>query len=218
MTPRRPNPSQLSAEVDPLLAPAPANQRPETVVLRLRRHARRLTLPVLLLLGAAAAAGYWVGTLPEAWMNVAAGAGATGIVLLLVLLPLFAWLAQRTTVTTRRVILRRGFFVRHRTEVALSRVREVRSRRGLIQRMFGSGDIELLVGSEVTVLRDVPGVEEVVDALQDLMERNYASSMAQQFLTQQAMSQQLMSQQQASQQLGGTAGVYPGTFLNGNPR
>ncbi|MGD9607416.1 MAG: hypothetical protein AB7V10_08040, partial [Leucobacter sp.] len=55
----------------------------ETVIVRLRRHGRRLVPPVLLLILLAAASGFWVGALPEAWMNWAAGLGAIAIALLL---------------------------------------------------------------------------------------------------------------------------------------
>lgn len=147
----------------------------ETVVVRLRRHGRRLVLPVLLLIALAAASGFWVGALPEAWMNWAAGLGAVSIALLLGVGPVLAWLNHRIVVTDRRVILRRGFFVQRRSEVPIGRVREVRSRRGPVQRMFGSGDVELLVGAEEpTVLRDVPAPALLVDALQELIERDFA--------------------------------------------
>lgn len=167
----------LTADVDAVLGPAPERYaRPEVVVLRFRRHGRRLALPVLVLIAIAAAAGFWVGVLPEEWMNLLAAAGAAVMGLLLGVFPILAWLAQRTTVTTRRVIVRGGFFVRHRSEVALARVREVRSRRSVGQRMCGAGDIDLLSGTERTVLADVPGVERVVDALQELSERNFEHS------------------------------------------
>lgn len=149
----------------------------EAVVMRLRRHGRRLTLPVLLLIALAAAAGFWVGALPEAWMNWAAGLSAAALALLLGVAPILAWLAGRVTVTNRRVIVRRGLLVHRRAEVPITRVREVRSRRGPVQRLFGSGDVELLVGSdEPTVLRDLPGPDVVIDALQELIERNFAPS------------------------------------------
>lgn len=154
--------------------PEPAIQV-ETVVVRLRRQGRRLVLPALLLIALAAASGFWVGALPEAWMNWAAGLGAIALALLLGIGPVLAWLNHRVIVTDRRVILRRGFFVQRRTEVPISRVREVRSRRGPVQRIFGSGDVELLVGAEQpTVLRDVPAPGLLVDALQELIERDFA--------------------------------------------
>lgn len=149
----------------------------EHLVVRLRRHARALTLPVLLLLATAAAAGFWVGTFPEAWMNVTAAAGAVLLALLLGVGPLVSWLASRTLVTTRRIIVRRGLFVQHRSELSLARVREVRTRRTLWQRAFGSGNIELAAGvDEPTVLRDVPSCLVVAEALRILVEQNFAQA------------------------------------------
>ncbi len=143
-------------------------------MLRFRRHGRQLVLPVLALLVIAAAAGFWVGAFAAAWQNLLAGFIAIALGVFLGLFPVLRWLTQRTTVTTRRVIQRRGVFVRHRSEVSFVRVREVRTRRGLLQRACGAGDIDLHVGAERTILPDVPSVLVVADALQELVERNYA--------------------------------------------
>lgn len=174
----------VTAEVDSILGPTPAHYaQPEAVVLRFRRHGRRIVLPVLALIAIAGVAGFWVGRLPEAWMNILAGSGAALGALVLGLIPILAWLAARTTVTTRRVIVRSGLFARHRAEVPLGRVREVRSRRSLGQRLAGSGTIELLHGVEKVELEDVPAVAETAEALQELMERSFvAESRAQQSL------------------------------------
>lgn len=170
-----PKPRSVTAEVESILGPAPASYtQPEAVVLRFRRHGRRLVPPVIALVAVAAAAGYWVGGLPAAWMNLLAGAVAALLGVALGVLPVLAWLAHRTTVTTRRVIVRRGLFVHQRSEVALGRVREVKTRRGVLQRLRGAGDIELLHGAESLRLEDVPGAQGVADALRELMERNYA--------------------------------------------
>ena len=151
----------------------------EETLLRLRRHGRVLVLPVLVMLALAAAAGYFVGALPEAWMNWAAGLGALALFLLLGLGPVLGWLSNRTIITDRRVIVRQGFFVHRRSEVPLSRVREVRSRRGPVQRLFGSGDIELMVAADAPArLRDVPGPQAVVEALQQLVEQAYQRASA----------------------------------------
>lgn len=148
----------------------------EKPILSVRRQGRRLTLPVLLLIALAAVSGYFVGTFPEAWMNWAACLGAIAIALLLGVGPVLGWLANRITITNRRVIVRRGFFVHRRSEMPLSRIREVRTKRGPVQRLFGSGDIELLVGIDAPiVLRDVPGSQGIVDALHELIEHNYVT-------------------------------------------
>ncbi|CAG7618909.1 hypothetical protein LEUCIP111803_02246 [Leucobacter soli] len=155
--------------------PPEAPVQVEVPILSLRRHGRYLVLPALLLLAVAAAAGFWVGALPEPWMNWAAGAGGALAAILVGLGPILGWMATRTTITNRRVIQRHGLLVHHRSEVPLSRVRSVHLRRGPVQRMFRSGDIELLIGTEpAAVLRDVPGCVAVVDALQELIEHNFA--------------------------------------------
>ncbi len=162
-----------------LPAPPAAPIEVEAIVVRLRRHGRRLLLPVAVLIATAGAAGYWVGSLPEPWMNLAAAGGAALVALVLGIGPILGWLATRVTITTRRVIVRRGFFVHHRSELPLARVREVRMRRGPVQRMFGSGDVELVVGVEApAVLRDIPGPVAVVDALHELIGLDYARETA----------------------------------------
>lgn len=150
---------------------APAE--PEAIVVRVRRHGRRLTLPVIALVAIAGAAGYFIGWFPEAWMNIAAAIGALGLMLLLGIVPILAWLSHRTVVTTRRVISHRGFLVRHRSEVSLARVREVKSRQNLVQRMFGSGDVQLFVGAESTTIADAPDARHLHASLQELSERSY---------------------------------------------
>lgn len=165
----------VTAEVERELGPPPSQlAEPETVVLRVRPHGRRLIVPFLIVVALAAAAGYWVGALPAGWMNTLAAIGAVITAIVVGLVPLLSWLAHRTTVTSRRVIVRSGLFVRNRSEVPLSRVREVRIRRSLAQRFWGASDIVLLVGNESVRVGDVPGAEAVAEALQDLMERNYA--------------------------------------------
>lgn len=209
-----PKPRSVTAEVESILGPAPASySQPEVAVIRFRRHGRRLVPPVIVLLAVAAAAGYWVGALPAAWMNLLAGAGAALLGLLLGVLPVLAWLAHRTTVTTRRVIVRRGLFVHQRSEVSLGRVREVRTRRGLLQRLRGSGDIELLHGAESLRLDDVPGVQRIADALRELMERNYEHATR--------VQQRLAAQPAGAQQTGmpGFAqGAAPGSTPGSNPQ
>ncbi|MFV0432729.1 MAG: PH domain-containing protein [Leucobacter sp.] len=172
MPPRTPH--SVTAEVESVLGPAPASySQPEIVVLRFRRNGWRLFWPVLVLVAAAAGGGFWVGALPSPWMNVLAGIGIGLAALLFGLIPILTWLASRTTVTSHRVIVRRGLMASHRSEISLAHVREVRLRRGPLQRLQGSGSIDLLHGSEVFRLRDVPGVNLTAEALRDLMERNY---------------------------------------------
>lgn len=129
---------------------------------------------MLLLIALAAASGYFIGIFPEAWMNFAAIGGGALAAVFLGIVPILTWLSSRSTITTKRIIIRRGLLVHHRWEVPLSRVREVRLRRGPIQRLFGSGDVRLVTSGEAPlVLRDVPGPGAIVDALHELIEQGY---------------------------------------------
>lgn len=149
----------------------------ETVVVRVRRHGRHLTWPIVVLIAVAGAGGYFIGALPETWMNIAAAAGAAFLIIFAGIGPILTWLSKRVVVTTRRVIVHYGFFVRHRSEVSLARVREVKSRQNPIQRLWGSGDIDLFVGSEATRIPDAPGLNDLHRAIQELAERSYDEQM-----------------------------------------
>lgn len=160
-------PASLSAEP----------QLPEAVIARVRRHGRHLALPVLLLMVVAAASGFFIGALPETWMNLAAAALAALLAIVGGIGPILGWLARRSVVTNRRVIVHHGFFVRHRSEVSLARVREVRSKQNPIQRVWGSGDIDLVVGTEATRIHDAPRSNELHAALRELSEQSYDERM-----------------------------------------
>ena len=144
---------------------------PEIVLLRTRPHARRLTLPVLVLFATVTAFGYFGGRFPEEWQNWSALGLACALVFFVTLLPFFAWLGHRYTVTSRRIIARRGILVRQRQDVYLARVTDVRLRRTPLQAAFAAGDVRVVAGPDLTlVLRDVPSARLVADLLGDLTE------------------------------------------------
>lgn len=147
-----------------------AQAQPERVVARLRRSARVLTLPVLLLIGTAGTVGYFSGTLDAGWPRIALWSGAALAVLLVVVLPFLSWLTRRTTITNRRIIQRSGVFVRVRQELLHSRGYDLSVRRTWLQSAFGSGDVRINTGHErPVVLKDVPRPAEVQAALLELM-------------------------------------------------
>lgn len=144
---------------------------PERVVARIRRHARVLLLPAVLLVAVAGAATYAVGVLDETWQVLAALAVAALLVLFGCLLPFLAWLTRRATITTRRVVIRHGVFSRVRQELLNSRATDVDVRAGWVQSMFGSGDVLINTGHDrVVVIKDAPRAELVQAALQELMD------------------------------------------------
>ena len=126
-----------------------------------------------LLVADVAALGYVSGLLVEPW-QVIAGVGVAAVIALIGwLLPLCSWLARNYTITTRRIVLRSGVFVRLRQELLHSRGYDVTVRKNSLQTLLGSGDVHVNTGLDrPVVLRDVPSADLVQAALHDLMERN----------------------------------------------
>jgi uncharacterized membrane protein YdbT with pleckstrin-like domain len=146
---------------------------PEAVVARLRPHGRALFWPSLALILILGATGYFYGSLPEMWQNLAVLAAALFLGILLWLLPVLSWLGRHYTITTRRIVLRSGFFVRVRQELLHSRGYDVTVRKHALQSLFRSGDVLINTGLDhPVVLRDVPGADLVQSALHDLMEHS----------------------------------------------
>ncbi len=155
------------------LTPAPGAPTPELLVARFRAHARRLAWSALVLIVVAGACGYFYGNLPapfENWMLLTA---AAAVVLLLVVLPYLRWWAHVYTITTRRVMERRGVFAVKRRELAHVRGYTLTVRRGILQRMWGAGTITLKNGvDEPLRLANIPSVDLVHEALVDQVEVN----------------------------------------------
>ena len=148
-------------------------QVPEAVVARFRSHGRALVLPSLALVGISLATGYFYGTLPLVWENLAVIVTGAILAVLLFVIPLLAWLGRSYTVTTRRIVLRSGLFVRVRQELLHSRGYDVTVRKTALQSVFGCGDVSINTGLDrPVVLRDVPSADLVQGALHDLMEKS----------------------------------------------
>ena len=143
----------------------------ETVVARLRPHARALFWPTVLLVAVAALLGFLSGTFREEWQNIVMLSVAGVLVLVGWLAPLLRWASRQYTITTRRVVVASGILSRRRDEVLLSRISDVAlSRRGL-QQVFRSGDVVLNGQLEYpVVLADVPSAGLVQAAIHDLVE------------------------------------------------
>jgi uncharacterized membrane protein YdbT with pleckstrin-like domain len=143
----------------------------EVVVARIHSHARALFWPSVLLVVVCAALGFFGSFFPEPWQNLAVLGAGVLIIVVGWLLPLLRWLAHNYTITTRRVVLRSGVFVRVRQELLHSRAFDVTVRRSAVQTMFGTGDVLLNLGGEGRlVLRDVPSPNLVQETLHDLIQ------------------------------------------------
>jgi len=153
--------------------PAPVAQAPEVVVARLRSHGRALFWPTMALIAAAFGAAYFYGRFAEPWQNMAVLAAGLLAILLFWFVPLLRWLGRNYTITTRRIVLRSGFFVRVRQELLHSRGYDVTVRKNGLQVIFGSGNVRINTGlDQPVVLKDVPAADLVQAAMHDLMERS----------------------------------------------
>jgi len=155
------------------LMPAPGAPTPELLVARFRGHARRLTWSALVLIVVAGACGYFYDNLPAPLQNWMLLTAAAVVVLLLVLVPFLVWWSHVYTITTRRVLERRGILGTTRRELTHVRGYGLQIRRGPLQRIWGAGTITLSNGVDQPLrLADIPSVELVHEALVDQVEVN----------------------------------------------
>jgi len=142
----------------------------ETVVLHTRTHAKALLLPLLALIVLVAAGEvghFWLPRIASLvlWVLVAVG------VIWFVLRPVLVWATATYTVTTRRLITRRGVLTRRGHDIPLSRISDVAYEFDLIDRMLGCGT--LIVSDASThgrvVLHDIPHAEESQRRINDLL-------------------------------------------------
>ncbi|MCU1404112.1 MAG: hypothetical protein JWQ43_415 [Glaciihabitans sp.] len=151
----------------------PSGPEVERVVASLRPHGRALFWPSLALVIISGVTAYFVGSFDAAWQNWTIFGLGAALVVLVWLLPMFAWLGRRYVITTRRIVLRRGLFVRSRQELLHSRGYDVTVRKNALQSMFRSGNIQINTGLDhPVVLTDVPNADLVQAVLHDLMEAN----------------------------------------------
>ncbi len=155
------------------LIPVQDEQTAEQTVAVLRRHARILSGPFILLALTTGALGYFDALVPEAWMRILLWSVATVIIVALVLVPLLAWLGGRVVVTTRRIVIFNGIIMRSRREILLARVTDVTVRRSPLQVLFRAGNILISMGGEKAVrVSDIPRADLVSAALMQLAASN----------------------------------------------
>jgi len=153
----------------------------ESVVLSVRTHVKALLVPLI-----ACVALLAVGVLLGMLLDDRAGGvprlvvwGVVGLGLLwYVVRPVLDWLAATYTVTNRRLITRNGILTRRGHDIPLSRISDVASERGVIDRMLGCGT--LIVSDASTHgqvhLHDIPKVEDVQRQINELLHRSDAGN------------------------------------------
>ena len=146
----------------------------EYVVIRTRTHAKALFWPALGLVVIGAAVGAGCALVPgEARPVGQLGVALVGLVLSVwwSVIPFLRWRTTTYTVTTRRLLTRRGIISRTGQQVPLDRVVEVSLVRSLTDRMLGCGTLTMVTAGEdgAVVFDHVPEVETVHAELSELL-------------------------------------------------
>lgn len=135
-----------------------------------RRSAAGLVWSALLLIAVAGATGYLLTNLPdpfEDWMLIAA---AAAVVLIGVVIPWCLWASHTYVMTTRRIIVRRGFIIRRRREFLHATGYGVELVRGPMQGMFGTGTLRLTWAGSTLEIRSVRNPRLIRETLSDQIE------------------------------------------------
>ncbi len=146
----------------------------EKVIFHAHSHWKNIFFPVVVTLAVTALAVFALVTwVPEdqAWLRWTVVAVAVLVFLVLGLWPIIVWLASTDTLTTRRLISRRGVFSREGKDIPMDRVQSVSYRRTLLERMLGSGTLVVQTAGETSdvELADVAHLERRLLQVQELI-------------------------------------------------
>jgi uncharacterized membrane protein YdbT with pleckstrin-like domain len=148
----------------------------ESFVFTAHSHWKNIAIPTLVTVLAAAVAGLalleWLPD-PEdqAWQRWAVVAVAGALILVFGVWPLIVWLASTDTLTTRRLISRRGVFSREGKDIPIDRVQSVSYRQSLLDRILGCGTLVVQTAGETSdvELDDVAHIERRILQIQEII-------------------------------------------------
>jgi len=107
----------------------------------------------------------------QAWQRWAIVAVGGLLVLVFSIWPIIVWLASTDTLTTRRLISRRGVFSREGKDIPIDRVQSVSYRRTLLERMLGCGTLVVQTAGDSSdvELADVAHIERRLLQVQEII-------------------------------------------------
>lgn len=116
---------------------------------------------------AVVAQAVWFAVEPRVtWLHVLAAVGtALGMVVSVVVVPLWRYRVHRWDVDPTAVYTRSGWFVQEQRIAPISRVQTVDTYRGLLDRMFGLANVTVTTASSAGAVRIVALDSEVADRL-----------------------------------------------------
>jgi len=143
----------------------------EEVVVSTRTHVKALLVPLFVLVVLLAVAVFVQTAVDSAVVHWIVWVLALAGILWWFGGPLLRWLTATYTITTRRLITRRGVLSRTGHDIPLGRISDVEYEYGLVDRLLGCGTLRISDAStdgEVT-LHDIPHVEDVQRRLNQLL-------------------------------------------------
>ena len=150
----------------------------EKVVFTAHSHWKNIAGAVLVTIATVAAAVFTlIELLPdpqdEAWQRWTVAIVATLVVLVFGLWPFLGWISSTDTLTTRRLISRRGVLSREGKDLPIDRVHSVSYRRSLLDRMLGCGTLVVQTAGENSdvELYDVAHIERRILQIQEIILR-----------------------------------------------
>jgi uncharacterized membrane protein YdbT with pleckstrin-like domain len=107
----------------------------------------------------------------HAWQRWTIVVIAALVVLVFGIWPIVVWLASTDTLTTRRLISRRGVFSREGKDIPIDRVQSVSYRRSLLDRILGCGTLVVQTAGETSdvELYDVAHIERRILQIQEII-------------------------------------------------
>lgn len=148
----------------------------ERVVFTAHAHWKNLVGPVLVtVLAGAATAVVLLELAPDperqAWLRWTVGVVAVLLVLWFGLRPFLAWVTSTDTLTTRRLISRRGVLAREGKDIPIDRVHSVSYRQSLLDRVLGCGTLVVQTAGDNSdvELFDVARIEHRILQMQEVM-------------------------------------------------
>ncbi len=150
--------------------------RGEKVVFTAHSHWKNLVVPVVVfaLAAGAVAAGLTLlvpDSQTQAWQRWAIVAVGAVLTVIFAVWPFLEWLASTDTLTTRRLISRRGVLSREGREIPIERVQSVSYRRTLLDRILGCGTLVVQTAGETSdvELQDVAHLERRILQVQEIL-------------------------------------------------
>lgn len=142
----------------------------ELRVTKFRAQGRWFLFSILILMALAALAPYILTFKIEGLLQVVIFIAYALIILIFAIAPFLRWISRTTLITNRRIVIKHGVFVRHRLEIPLVQINEIKLRRGPLQSIFRSGDILIkTVNGATLTLHNVPALKSLSKTLQELL-------------------------------------------------